>query len=140
MKTFPFVPQAACIPFRTRGELTEILLIRWANSEDWGVPKGVIEDGNTARQTALIEAFEEAGIEGDLLDKDLGGFAYEKGGRDLRVRVYAMRVRRELDEWDEKNVRERQWYPAEKAAKLVSREPLRDMIRTLVERIPWAGD
>lgn len=137
---FDFVPQAACIPFRFKSDgSAEVLLIRWNDSNDWGIPKGVIEGSDTARQTALVEAFEEAGVNGDLLDKDFGGFAYEKNGRDHRVRVYAMQVREVLDQYDEKSARERCWFPIEKAAETVSREPVKGMIRTLIERLPWVS-
>jgi 8-oxo-dGTP pyrophosphatase MutT (NUDIX family) len=137
MKAFPFIPQAACIPFRFKTDgSAEVLLIRWNDSDNWGIPKGMIEDSKTARQTALVEAFEEAGVQGDLLDKDFGEFTYKKDGLDLRVRVYAMQVRTVLDEYEEKGVRERCWFSIETAAETVSREPVKDMICALIERLP----
>lgn len=131
------IPQAACVPFRLTANGVEILLIRRANEELWGIPKGMIDAGNTARQTAIIEAYEEAGVRGDLLDKDLGMFDYDKSGRRCRVRVYALHVREELAEYDEKNIRERRWFSAEAAPDRAARDAVKDMIRLLIDRARW---
>ena len=132
------IPQAACVPFRlTADNALQILMIRRQNETLWGIPKGMIDDGNTARQTALIEAFEEAGLRGDLLDKDLGMFDYEKNGRTCRVRVYAMHVREELATWKEIGFRERRWFTPELAAESAAREPVKNMIRLVADRARW---
>jgi 8-oxo-dGTP pyrophosphatase MutT (NUDIX family) len=131
------IPQAACVPFRLIGGGVEILLIRRTDEELWGIPKGMIDDGNTARQTAIIEAFEEAGLRGDLLDKDLGMFDYTKSGRHCRVRVYALHVREELAEYDEKGYRERRWFSAEAAPERAERDAVKEMIRLLIDRARW---
>lgn len=132
------VPQAACVPFRfTSNNSLEILMIKRSSETLWGIPKGMIDGGNTARQTAIIEAFEEAGLRGDLLDKDLGMFDYEKNGRTCRVRVYALHVREELNEYDEVGFRERRWFAPEKAAEIAAREPVKDMIRLIADRARW---
>lgn len=131
------IPQAACVPFRLTAGGVEILLIRRTDEAHWGIPKGMIDDGNTARQTAIIEAFEEAGLRGDLLDKDLGMFDYNKNGRHCRVRVYALHVREELADYDEKNFRERRWFSSEAAPERAARDAVKDMIRLLVERARW---
>lgn len=131
-----FIPQAAAIPFRhtEAGEL-EVLLIRWKDADKWGVPKGLIDPGNTARETAEIESLEEAGISGELQDAELGQFDYAKFRGTCRVRVFALRVTTEHAEYLETGHRIRQWFTLETAAKCVAREPLKAMIRALPKSV-----
>lgn len=127
-----FIPQAAAIPFRVNEDGSiEVLMIRWKEEEKWGVPKGLIDPGNTARETAEIEAMEEAGISGTLLENRLGEFTYEKFGGTCRVRVYGLRVTTEHAEYLEAGHRVRKWFPLEVAAESVSRVPLKALIRAL---------
>jgi 8-oxo-dGTP pyrophosphatase MutT (NUDIX family) len=70
--------QAAAFPVRRTNGVLEVCLIRRKDSAAWGLPKGHIDPGNTAEETALIEALEEAGLEGRLLDRPIGSYRYEK--------------------------------------------------------------
>ena len=88
-----------------------MLLIRRRPRGDWGIPKGMIDPGHTAPEAAAIEAFEEAGIEGELLPKTLGAFEYPKFGRTCHVDVFGLRVTRVHDHYDEERLRERRWFP-----------------------------
>lgn len=126
------IPQAAAIPFRREaGGTLAVLLIRRLHRSAWGIPKGLIDPGLTPQQAALMEALEEAGVEGELLTPALGEFEYRKFGGICRVQVFAMRVTKVHDEYDEKPVRHRQWLAAGEAAELVERSELRPMIRSL---------
>lgn len=50
-----------------------------------------------------MEAWEEAGVEGEVEQGKLGRYHYEKWGAQCDVTVYAMRVVREVPEreWEE---------------------------------------
>ncbi len=74
----PSPNQAAAIAYRRSREELEICLIRRKDSSYWGIPKGWIEEGDTERETALNEAWEEAGVEGELIGESVGIYAYEK--------------------------------------------------------------
>ena len=53
------------IVYRKKGKRVEILLLKWLNSrknEELVIPKGKIEDGEVAKDTALREISEEAGF------------------------------------------------------------------------------
>ena len=116
------IPQAAAVPFRVNSAgACEVLLIRRRPRGDWGIPKGMIDPGHTAPEAAAIEAFEEAGIEGELLPKTLGAFEYPKFGRTCHVDVFGLRVTRVHDHYDEERLRERGWFPLAHAVRLVKR-------------------
>lgn len=58
------------IVYRKNGNKVEVLLLKWLNSKNqeiYVIPKGKIEDGEVAKDTAVREISEEAG----LLTKDL---------------------------------------------------------------------
>ncbi len=67
----------------------------------WGIPKGTVDSGLTHTETALKEAWEEAGVRGRLVGDALGTYRYEKVGRPLTVMVYVMEVLEHHDDWDE---------------------------------------
>ena len=51
--------------YRKKGKKVEILLLKWLNSrkkEELVIPKGKIEKGEVAKDTAVREISEEAGI------------------------------------------------------------------------------
>jgi len=66
--------QAAAIAVRWKHDDLEVCLIRKMGSRNWGVPKGLVDRGDTHEETALKEAREEAGISGRLIGKSLGTY------------------------------------------------------------------
>ncbi len=107
--------QAAAVPYRETDGRIEILLITTRRKKRWIIPKGLIDDGMTGPEAALMEAWEEAGIRGQITTDSLGHFHYQKWGGICHVSVYAMRVTEELAEWPEMNIRDRRWLPLHKA-------------------------
>lgn len=123
--------QAAAIPYRVREGRIEVLLITSRRTRRWIVPKGLIEPHQGAVDAAAQEAWEEAGVEGDLQDTALGTYTYEKWGGVCHVEVFSMRVTRVHGDWPESSCRQRCWLPAEGAARAVRRKALRRMILEL---------
>jgi phosphohistidine phosphatase len=132
-----YIAQAAAIPYRVdaRSGQVEVLLIRRRDGGKWGIPKGLVDPGLNHPQAAKMEALQEAGIEGPLSDEPLGHFIYEKSQGTCLVQVYAMRVRRTHEHWDEEKLREREWFPIERAASLVGREAVGRLIRRLARSL-----
>ena len=58
--------QAAAIAVRRNGDRVQVCLIRRKGSRKWGIPKGQVDPGDTHEETALNEAWEEAGIPAPL--------------------------------------------------------------------------
>lgn len=120
--------QAAVIPFRGTGKKLEICLIRRKGAKKWGIPKGFVERGDTSKDAALKEAFEEAGLKGRLVGDAVGNYEYQKWGTMMDVTVYLMEVDEEEDDWDEADVRDRRWTSLEDAADLLERHPVQPLI------------
>lgn len=122
------IPQAGAVPFRLGhdGKL-QVLLI--TNSQDmWIVPKGGIDPGNTARQTAHIECMEEAGVRGVLVTGELGHYEYHKNDSDHRVTLYALRVTEILPSWPEYKRRKRAWFDLNQAVTIAAFPELAKLI------------
>jgi phosphohistidine phosphatase len=128
-----YVAQAAAIPYRTdrRTGRVEVLMIRRRNGGKWGVPKGLVDPGLNHLEAAEMEALQEAGIEGELSDRPLGNFIYDKVHGTCLVRVYAMKVTKVRDRWDEQHLRERRWFPIDEAADVCGRPSVARLIRRL---------
>lgn len=126
------IRQAGVLPLRRTPRGYEVLLIT-NRSGRWIVPKGMIDEGQTARQAAAVEAREEAGVRG-LIGRRLGRYDYVKSARLHRVELFAMRVRQELQEWDEQHKRRRRWVTLSVAVQLVAHQ--RGLVQVLsgVER------
>jgi 8-oxo-dGTP pyrophosphatase MutT (NUDIX family) len=120
--------QAGVIPFRRRRDAVEICLIRDKGGKKWKIPKGFVDPGETARQTALKEAWEEAGLRGRLVGSAIGSYAYEKWNLELIVAVFLMEVRTTEAEWEESESRERIWAPIEKAFERLKGHPVKRLL------------
>ena len=116
------------------GEI-EVCLIRRRDSGKWGIPKGLIDPGDTPEEAALKEAWEEAGITGSLVGPPIGTYVYEKWGASITVVVYVMRVVDEQPSWPEMRFRERRWTPASQAMSLLARHPVRPLVDGLGARL-----
>jgi 8-oxo-dGTP pyrophosphatase MutT (NUDIX family) len=111
----------------------EVLLISSRDSGRWIIPKGWPIEGLSPSQTALQEAWEEAGVTGDADPLSLGQYHYLKVmGPDRTipclVSVFGVRVVRLRARFPERKERRRKWYPLEKAAAKVEEPALRDIL------------
>lgn len=127
-----FYNQSAVIPCRLRKGRIEVLLITSRRRKRWIIPKGVVEPGLDARQSAAKEALEEAGIEGYVEQESLGTYTYEKWGGTCTVRVFIMLVSVMHDEWEE-DFRERIWLPLEEANKYIENNKIKYFFNKLPE-------
>jgi 8-oxo-dGTP pyrophosphatase MutT (NUDIX family) len=131
MKSRPswFYKQSAVIPYRGAGADLEILLITSRKRGRWIIPKGVIDPGTTAIESACKEAYEEAGVQGEANPRCAGEYKYEKWGGTCAVQVFALSVRTVLDSWPEDDIRERKWMSKQEAAKALEISALKKLIR-----------
>jgi 8-oxo-dGTP pyrophosphatase MutT (NUDIX family) len=120
--------QAAAIPVFDG----KICMVTSSNGRRWVMPKGMIEPGQTAGETALQEAWEEAGVAGVLHSEPIGSYVYEKSGVLHHVTVFLMQVTEEADEWPEAYIRSREWVHIEEAISRVKEQGLRDLISVVM--------
>lgn len=123
-----FYRQSAVIPYRVTGTGVEILLITSRGGKRWIIPKGIIDPGTTAVESACKEAYEEAGIRGRPSGSALGKYQYEKWGGLCTVEVFTLEVVEMLDAWPESGVRRRKWMPVKEAAKTVKEPELKQLM------------
>lgn len=101
-------------------------------------------DGLQNHKAAAREAFEEAGIVGDVEKTPIGCYQYWKRLADgfslCEVAVYALRVEQQARKWLERGQRESRWCSAMAAIGLVEEPGLQDLIRQFAaDRRPAAA-
>jgi 8-oxo-dGTP pyrophosphatase MutT (NUDIX family) len=125
--------QVGALPWRRGADGVEILLVTSRETRRWVVPKGGRMPGKTDAEAAVLEAFEEAGVEGRAALEPLGAFRYLKilkrrAPRWCVVAVYALEVVTQHAEWLEQAERERAWFPRDEAARRVDEPDLAALI------------
>jgi 8-oxo-dGTP pyrophosphatase MutT (NUDIX family) len=113
----------------------------------WALPKGHIDAGESAAETAMREVREETGVEGRLVEK-LGDVRYVytaswEGGSGERifkvVSFFLLRAGRgRIDEIDESmriEVAEARWLPLDEAPRLLTHKGERAMVVKAIEKL-----
>ena len=101
------IRQAGAIAVRLDREPPRFLLVTARKDPSrWIFPKGHIEPGERARDTAVRELAEEAGIEGRVIGL-LGTTTFRLRGDDIRVRYFLIEARSSLPRRER---RERRWF------------------------------
>jgi 8-oxo-dGTP pyrophosphatase MutT (NUDIX family) len=105
--------QFAALPFRTREDDLEILLITTRKKRRWSVPKGWPIKRTAPHETAVIEAYEEAGVRGAIGEKQIGRFRKRRQRKKqsvlCEVQIFPLEVTHEQNDWPEKRERNRMW-------------------------------
>jgi 8-oxo-dGTP pyrophosphatase MutT (NUDIX family) len=138
MKDAALSQQYAALPWR-QAQGFEILLITSRETRRWVIPKGWPMPGHSAAESAAQEAYEEAGVRGQMTAQSIGYYGYSKrlrggGKKRFRVEVFGMEVTEVLDLWPEAHERTRQWLSPAEAAIRVKEPELAILIRA------FAGD
>ena len=131
-----YYTQSSVIPYRVDDGQLQLMIIRSSQDKHWVVPKGIADPGHSLQDSARKEAWEEAGVEGEVHDEALGSYSYAKWGSTCTVTVYPMAVTRQLPEevWEERH-RGRMWVSPKKAAELLRQRELRPLIVALEKRL-----
>lgn len=124
-----YYKQSAVLPIKKDNGEYYILMVTSRNQNKCVIPKGIVEDDLTPRESAEKEALEEAGITGKTSKKSIGRYEYEKWGGKCIVEVFPCKVKSELEEWDEMHFRQRKWFPVDKALKKLKNEQLEVLIK-----------
>jgi len=125
--------QFGALCWRMHRGRVEVVLITSRDTGRWIIPKGWPHAGRMAADSAAEEAWEEAGVEGDVARTMLGLYSYAKVLKPGLVQpcivtVYALRVARLRRRFPERGERRRKWFDAAKAARKVAEPELRALL------------
>lgn len=127
----PKLLQMAALCHRGEGAQREYLLVTSRDTGRWIIPKGWPIRGLSAHETALQEAWEEAGVkDAKASPEPIGSYTYRKRkehGFSLPVEtlVYSVGVKELADDFPEAHERTRKWMAANTAAELVEEDELK---------------
>jgi len=124
--------QIGAFPFLFRRDRLHVVLVTNSSQTKWIVPKGQPEPGMSRPEVALMEAFEEAGLIGEIT-RGVRGQCSNGKGRQLYI--MPLRVSTVLRAWPESHYRKRRILPLDKALKLIDDEALTNCIARLAHRI-----
>ncbi|MCB1484412.1 MAG: NUDIX hydrolase [Hyphomicrobiaceae bacterium] len=131
--------QVAALPYAVVDGKVAFLLVTSRRSGRWIFPKGSVIEGKTAWESAQQEAFEEAGIEGEIDHKPIGTYrTIKKGGiarKVVEVDLYPLHVTRQHDTWLEQPNRHRHWVLLREAKRLLHDPMLADLATELSRRV-----
>ncbi len=116
---------------RTNDGLTQYALVHRAAYDDWSLPKGKVDPGETDEDAALREVEEETGVP-STLGPELESTRYrDRNGRLKQVRYWLMEpVDGEVPEFRPNNeIDDVRWCSAADAGKLLSHDHDRKLIR-----------
>jgi 8-oxo-dGTP diphosphatase len=116
---------------RRRGERgVEIAVAHRPRYDDWSLPKGKLDAGETWEEAALREVLEETGLRCTLAE-ELAPVGYmDRKGRAKAVRYWVMDVRDGSFEPNDE-VDDLRWLPVQEAAELLTYPHDRDLVRSV---------
>lgn len=128
--------QYAALPVRLTADGTpEILLVTSRETQRWIIPKGWPMRKRSPSQAAAREAYEEAGLEGEIeTERPIGSYRYEKRLRNgsiarIEVSIFLLHVARQLPVWPEQAERQTRWLGPAEAADNVAEPELASILR-----------
>jgi predicted NUDIX family NTP pyrophosphohydrolase len=112
------------------------MLVTSRDTGRWVLPKGWRKRRLSGSELAGLEAFEEAGLLGEVAPRSIGFYRYAKrmpDGHEVEcdVDVFSMRVATELDDWPEREQRQRRWFTMTEAAASVNEADLAKLLLRL---------
>lgn len=133
------IQQAGAVCFRLNSVslVPEVLLVTSRRTGLWGIPKGTIEDGESAASAALREAHEEAGVTGQISNACIGRYFYSKGEPEklYEVHVHGLKVEEQGEPDEMERNRLMRWAPAAETLALVSNVELQFVLRAALPMI-----
>lgn len=137
------VRQVAALVYRLKKDVPEVLLITSRGTGRWVLPKGWPQVGKTFACSAEAEAYEEAGVRGDISPFSVGTYRYEKDDMsegeigDFIVDVFPLEFSRQEKKWPERGERRLEWVSLEEAASRVEELELKALLISFdPDRIP----
>lgn len=127
--------QVAALVYRFHDDELQILLITSRGTGRWVIPKGWPQVGRTLSEAAACEAYEEAGVRGELFPHVIGNFDYCKNDlpperlNKFTVAVFALQFVEQAEKWPERDQRICTWVSPSEAAERVDEMDLKEILR-----------
>lgn len=126
---------ALCFRYKDGGDEIDILVVTSRDSGRWIVPKGWPMKGSEPHEAAAIEAWEEAGVRGEVRKAPIGRYTYLKELDDGKVvpcvvDLFQLEVKESQTEFKEKGQRRLAWVSPEEAARRVREVELKSLLVT----------
>ncbi len=129
------------IPFDTRKDATALLFVTSQTRGRWILPKGKKNQDESHADTCHREGFEEAGVRGTVLEDFPITVIITKqtddGKREVPVTYYPFLVTEQVDDWPEKDKRQRHWALIGDTPRVAYREDLLGLIKQFEDLMPW---
>lgn len=133
----PAGPQFGAIPYRlVEGQLV-VLLITSRGRGRWIFPKGGLVKGMTPWDSAAQEAWEEAGVEGEIEQTPIGTYRLPVTAErpaPVDVQMFPLLVTCQNADWKEGGQRYRHWAVLPEARRLITHDGLAEVATALGER------
>jgi 8-oxo-dGTP pyrophosphatase MutT (NUDIX family) len=128
--------QVGALPFVETDEGLLVLLITTRGLGRWTIPKGWPKSGLSDAEMAAREAFEEAGVAGEIAPRPIAAYRYIKrlhtfSWARCTVDVYPLRARYQHLSWPEQQGRRTLWIAADQAAAKVKEAQLARLLRAV---------
>ena len=106
--------QVAAICYRRKADEIEFLLVN-TTAGKWTFPKGGVGSGKLPREAALQEAWEEAGVFGEIHKVSLTSYLHDRGDDPVLINAFLLHVERTEDPVE--RFRNPRWFSPERAKK-----------------------
>jgi 8-oxo-dGTP diphosphatase len=113
------------------GEI-EIALVHRPRYDDWSLPKGKIDENETALACAYREVFEETGIKARFT-RQLGSVEYEDNGMQKRVKYWVAQALGASDFVANEEVDQLRWLKPTDSIELATHQSDKEMIKRFLE-------
>jgi 8-oxo-dGTP diphosphatase len=124
------VEAAGGVVIREAPDGPRVAVIHRPRHDDWSLPKGKLDSGETIEEAALREVAEETGLACEIVEELAPAHYRDRKGRRKRVRWWLMRpLSGEFVPGDE--VDELRWLSPAQAAALLDYEHDRELVRAL---------
>ncbi len=135
--------QSGVIPYAIVEATPVFLLVTSRQRGHWIFPKGRIPERMTPWESAVREAYDEAGVEGVVATEPIGSYrAWKTRGMRrmvIEVEMYPLRVERQLDAWRETGERYRHWVTLAEAARLITNKQIVELVRGFARDLRAGG-
>ena len=106
----------------------EVALVHRSRYDDWTLPKGKLDPGESFEEAAVREVEEETGLRGRLV-RELPAAEYQVSGRPKLVRYWLMDVEHEGPFVPNDETDQLRWLPPDEALRLLTYDRDLDVLR-----------